>query len=75
MFETLSSAFFWISLAIVVVFGILAIDRIVRGLVDRFNQTPSCFPHRVANQLPRALHKGDFDETIELEDDAVVDHS
>jgi len=75
MLETLPSGIVWISLVVIVVVGVLAIDRIVRGLVNRFTRAQSSYPHRVANQLPRTLHKGDFDEIVELMDDSVVDRN
>jgi hypothetical protein len=72
MFATLPIGFMWAGLAAITVLGALAIDRMIRLLVNQFTRTQSSYPHRVANQLPRVLHKGDHDEVLEMTDDREV---
>ena len=67
MNEILDSAFFWVGLAVFVVTVGLIIDFLMRGLANRRSAVES--PHRVANQLPRTLHKQGYDEVLDLKDD------
>ncbi len=69
MNELIQSTILWAGLAVVVAFAVWVIDRLLRGMFNRVAEEEAHYPHRVANELPRCLHKGDHDEAVELTDD------
>ena len=63
------SAMFWAVLIVAVVAIVLVVDQVLRRFVNRFASEGEHYPHRVANELPRTLHKFDHDEVLELKDE------
>jgi len=59
----------WIGLCGLIILSLFAIDRLVRLLFNRFYNAQQNYPHRVANELPRVLHKSDRDEVLDLADE------
>lgn len=64
----LQSSMFWAVLVVSVVALGLVVNQILRRFVNRFASEGEHYAHRVANELPRTLHKIDHDEVLELKD-------
>ena len=47
----------------------VGVDRLLRWMFNRASVESGRYPHRIATELPRALHKADHDEVIELKDE------
>lgn len=72
MSEIFQSTLFWVGLVAFVLIGAFVIDQIFRRMVNRNTEESAQYPHRVANELPRVLHKSDHDEVIELKDQTEI---
>jgi hypothetical protein len=72
MLEVTNSPLFWIGLGAVVVGIAVMIDYIWRGVFNRLVGDERRYPHRIATQLPRVLHKADHDEVLALKDETEI---
>jgi hypothetical protein len=70
MLENINSPLLWIGLGVVVVGIAVTIDYIWRGVFNRLVGDERRYPHRIATQLPRVLHKADHDEVLALKDES-----
>lgn len=70
MNEMMQSTLFWAGLIAFVGAMVLIIDQVFRRIVNRAAVEAGQYPHRVANELPRTLHRADHDEVLELKDEA-----
>ncbi|MCE9529618.1 MAG: hypothetical protein K8T89_00530 [Planctomycetes bacterium] len=59
----------WIGLLAIIAIAFVVVDRLVRWLINRFTKPQEVYPHRVATELPRVLHKADHDEIVDMVDD------
>ena len=61
-----NSIIFWSGVAAFAAVAAAIINFAFRRIVDRSAFEQSRYRHRIANQLPRWLHKEDHDEMLEL---------
>lgn len=69
MNELMQSAVFWGGLVLIIAACAVVFDQIFRRMVNWQIPEAARYPHRVANELPRILHRGDHDEVMELKDE------
>jgi hypothetical protein len=61
-----NSALFWIAIAVFAVVAVVIVNVVFRTISNQQASERDCYPHRVANELPRTLHKADHDEVLDL---------
>jgi len=64
-----NSIIFWGGVILFVALAMRLIDFIFRIVASRQANAEEGIRHRVANELPRTLHKKDHDEVLELVDE------
>jgi hypothetical protein len=69
MSEMPQSAMIFGGLVVFAAFVVLVVEQVARRLVNCCAADANRYPHRVANELPRTLHKPDHDEVLELKDE------